>query len=280
MRELILIAAFTTTLMTFDFGFDPVHAQNGISVSIGPGEAQIVLREPLLVALSVKNDLSETVHFDLGLNRTAVIEFSVTGPDGKTIHLRRPTQDGFGRLGKISLAPGKTYIQSLLLNEWYQLPAPGSYRIGAVLETSFLADTGSIIKPAVSGTMLLTVLGPDEARLRNVCQRLTESALMADSLDARSQAALTLSYVQDPIAVPFLRQILTGGKLVQHYAAEGLGRVGSDEAADALLASLTIRDPEVRPAILSALRQIEKSSHDQELRTRIESALSRTGGKN
>ena len=103
----------------------------------------VSLHEPVYVEFSVHNGSDEPVQFDLGLKRKTAFEFTVTEPNGKTtgrLHLR---QAGFGASGHVSLPPGRTYTQKLVLNEWYEFPGPGDYRVQAMLVGSSGTRSGA-----------------------------------------------------------------------------------------------------------------------------------------
>jgi HEAT repeat protein len=70
------------------------------------------------------------------------------------------------------------------------------------------------------------------------------------------EAASALSYIQDPLAVASLVRVLQNGSLVEHYAVDGLGRIGGPEAIAALLAAQDHPDEEVRAAVRLMLGMI------------------------
>jgi hypothetical protein len=96
------------------------------------GESGAGLFEPLYATFSVENNTSKAIQFDLGLNRKDVFALSITLPDG-TVHqtdtLQHDPDGGFGAIGYVSIAPGRTYSQRLLLNEWYDFPTSGTYTV-------------------------------------------------------------------------------------------------------------------------------------------------------
>jgi HEAT repeat protein len=91
-------------------------------------------------------------------------------------------------------------------------------------------------------------------------------------------AAVALSHIKDPVAIPFLQQMLESGTTVDRYAAEGLGRIGTmgqQDAIDVLIASLAKANVDRRSYITSALRNAEKTTSDEKIKFRIKAALSR-----
>ena len=86
------------------------------------GESGAGLFDPLYAIFSVQNNTGEVIQLDLGLDRKEAFEFSITSPDGavhQTGKLQHDPDGGFGAIGNVSIAPGQTYSQRLLLNEWY-----------------------------------------------------------------------------------------------------------------------------------------------------------------
>jgi HEAT repeat protein len=96
---------------------------------------------------------------------------------------------------------------------------------------------------------------------------------------AAIEAAETLSYVRDPVAVPYLARLLDNGKNVEWLAVYGLERVADISAVDALISQLNSRATETnsratetRMLALAALRRIEETTSDPTIRQRIEGA--------
>jgi HEAT repeat protein len=73
-------------------------------------------------------------------------------------------------------------------------------------------------------------------------------------------AANVPSHMVDPLAVPSLRRVLQQGLLVEHYAIDGLERIGNREAIAGLKAAQYHTDEDVRAAVRLALTQLQETS--------------------
>src|SRR5262245_21251058 len=259
----------------------PQEAKVRITVKAERSEASLF--EPLYAVLSVQNNLDEEIGFDLGLNGKAVFEFSVTMPDGRSLSTgtleQRPGGE-FGLSGEVALPQGQTYTQRLLLNEWYDFSVPGEYSVRLLNPNlTFWAPGGRQIQAAEPSAITVLVGQKDENRLRELCSDLTRQALASfPPHQAETDAALALSHIGDPIAIPFLRQVLENGWIVDRYAAAGLGRIGSRgnvEAIDTLVASRAQADIERRSYITGALIKANSVTKDAKVKLRVEGALSR-----
>jgi PBS lyase HEAT-like repeat len=258
----------------------PQEAKVHITVKAESSEASLF--EPLYAVLSVQNNLDEEIGFDLGLNGKAVFEFSITMPDGRSLRTgtleQRPGGE-FGLSGKVALPQGRAYTQRLLLNEWYDFPTPGEYTVRLNANLAFWTPGGRQMQAAEPSAITVLVGQKDENRLRELCSDLTRRALASvPPHEAETEAALALSHIGDPIAIPFLRQVLENGWIIDRYAAEGLGRLGSRgniEAIDTLVASRAQADIERRSYITGALIKANSVTKDAKVKLRVEGALSR-----
>jgi hypothetical protein len=196
------------------------------------------------------------VGLDLGPNGKANIELTIQKPDGAVITRTLGPED-FGGSGEHSLNPGGTFAERLLLNEWYQFPLSGSYKIKMTLLDGPLvtSETANADRPS---TEFSVQIGPrDPAELESISQKLADRAMSAATIEQRMEAANALSYIRDPVAVDSLARVLQQGELVQHYAVEGLGRIGTPEAIAALVGAQYLRDEDVRAAVRSMLEVLQ-----------------------
>jgi hypothetical protein len=169
---------------------------------------------------------------------------------------RRLALEGFGILGKHSLNPGGTYVEKLLLNEWYEFPKMGSYRIKMTLlnDDPVTSRTANLPRPS---TEFSVQIGPhDPTALEAVCLGLADQAIDGETLEGRIEAADALSYIRDPLAVDSLIRVLWQGSLVAHYAVDVLARIGNLEALAALEAATDHPDEDVRSTVRSTLEAL------------------------
>ena len=239
-------------------------------LSLSPQTEYITASEPLYVALAVENRSSERVRFNLGLNRKQNIEFIITGPGETVRSVSLPsggTADGnFGLVGRVDLEPHDTYTQRLLFNEWYAFRQPGHYTVE--LQSNLIESAGFL---SGSARFEVDVRPRDEVVLWQVCSDLVTEAL--SSTASGSEAATALAYINDPVAIPFLNLLLESGEGVEDIAVEGLGRIGTREAVDVLIAYAGISNTETRLSIARVLSRVEGESSDAALSSRIRLAL-------
>jgi hypothetical protein len=225
---------------------------DGIALAVALPEASIGSGEPIFLDLTVFNRGAEPVVVDLGLNKKANLELTIWEPAGG-VTTRRLSSEGIGASGEVSVPSGEERAQRLLLNEWYEFRQIGTYRIQMTLLDDPFVTSGAADADRPS-TEFSVVIGPrDPAQLERVCQELADRAIGGATLEESMDAANALSYIRDPLAVESLVRVLQEGSLVEHYAVDGLGRIGSPEAIAALEAAQGHPDEEVRAAVRRVL---------------------------
>lgn len=208
----------------------------GVSVSYSVEPAVITMHEPVIVRLDVSNESAEPITVRLGRDRKENFSLALQWPDGSE-HKRPPLsrREGLFAIGTIKLGPGERLRHQLLLNEWADFPGPGEYEIDVRLLTPIKMTSGAkfVSEPYHTG---FKVLPRDESKLQAACERLVQQIESTDDVREGNDAASALAYVDDPIVVPYLERALRSGKYVEHPVIDGLARVGSEEAAQILIA--------------------------------------------
>lgn len=74
--------------------------------------------------------------------------------------------------------------------------------------------------------------------------------------------AVTLSYIEDPVSVPFLRSLLFSNKMIEPIVIGGLERIGNDDSLK-VLNDLIRERPNSEASLLakSALEKIKNRHH-------------------
>ncbi len=236
--------------------------------------SSITLYEPVFVEFRVTNGHSEAVSFDLGHNRKSNFAFTITEPSGGAIEAPRHSEQGFGLIGRMTLAPGERYVQELLVNEWYEFGEPGDYRIEVRLASPIVAQSGAIIEAGPSSVVHLSVDAVSPARLRETCEQLLRTAGTSSDEDEAARAAHALSHVRHPIAVAYLAAGLRDGTLPWQDAIPGLARIGNAEAVDLLIEVVARKDPERGSALARfVLSPIVERLEDPAVREKAQIAL-------
>ena len=222
------------------------------------------LLEPVLIDFTVENRLEQSVNLDLGADRKESFQFKVKQPDGMTIELPQLRAEGLSRVGRLTVGAGQTYTQRVLLNEWYEFPSPGKYELSARLTKPIRTSEGAgVVEPAEFHTTL-EVQPRNAERLQQIAAGLAEQVTNAPSYEEAAQAARALSYVKDPVAVPYLEKALSSGRMVEPIVIAGLERIGGEEAIRALTAASVSQDEETAELARAALERVKgKGGHDK-----------------
>jgi hypothetical protein len=252
---------------------DVGNARQDVEISFKMLEPTVTLHEPVRVEFSVYNGLPEQIQFDLGFNRKGSFDFFITAPGENKVHLHRLSEEGPGRIGRLSLATGQTYTQVILLNEWYRFVRPGEYEIEARLIRLLQTQTGIAIESNRTNQMHLRILAANPERLKLVCQALAKVAIEAPTFLEASEAALALSFMEDPSVVPCLEDVLHKSRMVKAQAAVGLGRIANREAIEILISSLNSGDPELISVVRAVLKDASRKTENKEIRDKIDIAL-------
>jgi hypothetical protein len=255
----------------------------GVSVSYSVAPSAITMHEPVIVRFDVLNKSTRPITVRLGRDRAEGFAFTLKWPDGSA-HTAppKPLREGIYDPGDVSLAPGERLRHQLLLNEWASFPSPGTYGLDVRLLAPIEMSSGAKFVSVPYHTSF-KVLPRDESRLKAACERLVQQIESTDSFLETQEAAAALAHVDDPIVVPYLKRALRSGKFVEDRIIEGLARVGSEDAAQVLIA--TIKESPAWPpnaetaagtrAILArrALQRIAASTPNERLRQEISRSL-------
>jgi PBS lyase HEAT-like repeat len=249
-----------------------------IKISFAFQSRAVTLHEPVFLDVSINNGFTEDIKTDLGTNRMSKFAFSIVDPIGNKGSVLKLNEEGFGRVGIISIGSGHTYNQRLLLNVWYPFVEPGKYVVMPQLDFTFKTNTDAIMEPRYKESLTLEVLPRNEARLKTICQELSDKIIDSHHhVPERLDAALTLSHVVDPVAIPYLGRVLstTAPYLAtfRRMAIQGLERIGNRDAVNAIIANLKNRDPETESMAEYALYNIKKKTSDDDLRALISDSI-------
>ncbi|HTU45090.1 MAG TPA: hypothetical protein VMF91_08515 [Bryobacteraceae bacterium] len=247
----------------------------GLSIEYKLVSTNVSLHEPILMRVMIFNHLNSATRINLGQDRRQAFELSIDKPDGKTVLSNLPLHEGASRSWVVGIEPGDTYMETLVLNEWYPFAEVGTYQIrvrlirvpGAQQELPAGFASWAVL-PRVD------VLPRDAARLSAVCEELKAKLETSNSYDEVTDAAVELSYLDDPVAVPYLQAmaVFKSGAF-SGLAAQGLERVGGEAAANALIALTKDPNLEVSSTARFWLSQLGQATKDPSLRGRISEAL-------
>lgn len=96
---------------------------------------------------------------------------------------------------------------------------------------------------------------------------------MGTTVDSAQFPAMALSYVNDPVALPFLAHLLSANILAYRYAVEGLERIGNDDAVETLLSALNEKWGDIPELATASLARMQDSIASPRLRETVKKAV-------
>jgi HEAT repeat protein len=227
-------------------------------------DPKVTLHEPVYMNFSVSNHLAEALDIDLGFDRKESFRFSITRPDGSIARAGPYRRGGLGVTGSVTVGPGQTYTQAILLNEFFDFGQLGDYVIVAEITTPFRTTSGRAVRGIPPANVTLHLAGRDPKRLVEVSDRLTKEAIQPGSQSAM-EAAFALAYVRDPVAIPYLNRVLgeATDSAAKYWAVKGLARIKSPDAINALESHLKTADPLLKYYINLALLEVKEGREFQ-----------------
>lgn len=278
MRTIIALGLPCLLAMVFGAGSTKSHFRDkSTDIQYKLKESSVSLHEPVVLLLEVHNGFPQPLTLTLGAQNRQFFQFSLTTPDGQVLQSSLPPGWDveiviFDGQGKAVVAPGADYQQPLLMNQWFPFKTVGTYILTSQLTTDIeVSGDGSL--PPQSQTIRLTVNARDPERLTKVCADLARQVEQAPNAELAQEPARTLSYVEDPVAVPYLAQVLFSHKLTDHIAIPGLERIGNDDAIKTLLSALDDKFGDTADLARQALTRMEDRISDPVLKETVRRAL-------
>ena len=245
----------------------------GVAISFDFPQQRLTLHEPVILTFKVTNNTAGAIRLFLGEDRKAGFSFTLTRPDGKTVKLPLYRPEGLSVSGTLSVQPSESYFQNLLLNEWYDFASLGIYELDARLVQPIRSNDGTIYGEDAGFRARIEIMPRDELALAKACDALASTVEGAASYSQAAEAALALSYVRDPAAVPYLRRVLKAQGMVNNIAIKGLEEIANQSAVQVLIEGLQMEYADTAALSRSALDRIRNQSGDPAIRQEIDSAM-------
>jgi hypothetical protein len=241
-------------------------------ISVQLERPTISLGEPVLMQVRVDNRASGPLDLDLGGDGTENILISIIGPDGK-IRQKPPTirKEGVVFFGNVHLESGGSYVETVVLNQWFQFEETGRYEIKIALQSP-LRIAGKNI-PGGDFVLPLEISPRNPSQLASACSQLVSRIHAEGSAQDSLSAALALSFVHDSIVVPYWAQVLEQPGFAHDKAISSLANVGNSEAVAVLVRSLQSPEGDTRSSARSALKAIATHTTVPSIRKQIDEAL-------
>jgi hypothetical protein len=199
---------------------------------------------------------------------------TLTTPNGQVLH-KDPLEGKIDIVtagnGKIVVAPGGDYKEPLVMNRWFPFESQGKYSLTAKLTSDIETPDGSFQAETQTAHLLITARDP--TRLSKICTDLEQQEEMASTAEAAQFPALALSYVNDPIAVPYLARLLSAHTMAFDKAIPGLERIGNDEV---LLAALNENWGDTAELAARSLGRMQDRIANPRLKETVKKAVERS----
>src|SRR5882762_177191 len=243
-----------------------------VTVAVSPRQADMVLRQPLDIALIIHNAGRQPAALDLGSDRKTAITVKAQLPDGTVTVAHVPPHGDVSRRGLIALAPDQTYLQNLIINQWMKFPVPGPYHIMIFLDNPVRMSDGSTFRldPA---TLQVNVGKRDVETLNRFCDSQLNKLLAAKGYEAAAHEAEPLSAVEDSVAIPYLLRAFQSPYHLDSMFVDALEKIGSADAIEGLLQMIGKEPSSQSEYLRNALNRLAAKTMDPNLRHRILTAL-------
>ncbi len=231
------------------------YGQGSVVVSFEiPPDLTVQVGGPFYFDAKVQNTSTDAVRLNFGHHGKWNYEFSLVNPDGSTTAIPPYRQIGPGPKGTIVAEANQTRTRRVIFNEWHNFAGPGEYVLKLRLTVLLSSSANVSWQKEFFEDLRVNVAPYNPVSLKETCAKLADAAVSETVSDAAADASLALSYVSDPVAVPFLAKVLREGPAAARpNAVRGLTRVGTREAQEALRSKLPTADPELKARIESAL---------------------------
>jgi hypothetical protein len=252
-------------------------AASAVQLTYSLDRTGLTVNEPVLLKVVAENGTAEGVTIDLGTDFYGNFHAKLARPDGRMEIVPKPHevlwQVGFP--GAIALAAHGKVEKVLLLNRWFRFDMAGRYFLELELPEAPDSLAGSAPQVASRGEIVIDVGVRDPERLMDVCAKLEKEVMTsAPSPPGEVSPAEILAYIEDPITVPYLVELLGKKPHLDPLLAEGLGRIGDGPAVEALISSyLNSAFEYAKPTVRAVLAGVEDRTSDSQIKERIRAAL-------
>lgn len=229
------------------------QAQERLRIEIDV-RADVSRDQAVMLWYSIRNDSVASQTVELGYDRIGNFRFWLQGPNGliqKTTPVVRPRDHG-ARSRALTLAPGESYRQHIVLNEWLRFDQVGAYSLRVELAGE-AATRLTVIGDAVRQVQV----GPDNpGQIEDRCKALLAVLVPMTRYDADFDAAVAeLTWMRHPAAVRYLEQALAAE--VNPDLFDALVAIATAEARNAVTRLARHRTPWVANGAKNALARMK-----------------------
>ena len=258
-------------------------------------EKEFSLNEPINADLVFANTSSSPIYFETNLEGTWNTKVRIVTPAGSKLlfsydDIDRDCIDCVDVLAPSPLGARDTHRVRVVLNKWHTFSELGEYDVRMLLNRAALEDISAdptkvsfgedgvphirltdddeewLNQPVESSNPIRFVITPrDERRLAQRCKDMVSVVLATGD----PQDAFPLGYTKDPIAIPYLERLMNTNRRVRRIAIEGLGRIASLEAVDALGRVIGAHESYVDIWIAQTLNGIARRTVEEDVRLEV-----------
>jgi hypothetical protein len=237
-------------------------ADAGLRISTEPEAVSGSVHEPIAVQLVVTNVGTTPREVIIRQAWELELRMRLTLPNGGVEDVQAPVWgrglDVMSSYGKVTLRPGESHRQTLLLNEWFDFDEAGSQAVHIDWPEEHVSTDVSV------------ALGPRDPGL---LARIAEGLLKEIQEGERIEAPRRLRFMNDEAVIPVLSR-LAGEQLWPYDAGiSGLGRIESPESVAALRKILESDRRDAAVSARSALGMMGLETKNPELKQLIDVAL-------
>jgi hypothetical protein len=234
-------------------------ADEGMTLSMRADRPEILMGEPLMVALTVVNNSKAEVVMRSDVDAPTRV---LIAPDGARAERTPPVPAGDMGYFFQSIAVGSKDTFRFVIAETAELGRPGQYRL--ILEYSDLH---------ASGELQFTVKLYDQVALRARASELYRSVAVADPYDVKGGLyEIALAGIDPAVARPFLCDILKLNRDAQPTVLR-IEQIADEESVGCLIDALPASRGLHREVIVGALTRLIRRAPDSALKERTRQAL-------
>ncbi len=207
----------------------------GISVSLVPDRATVMVGEPVYATFRIRNagPTAVSIHIEWlarnSLGRPESFQVSAQSTKGAAVPVPALRGSFGGRSWRVEIAPGADHDLRLFLPNWTPFTEPGTYTVTAVTSMEF-GDPKTATRHDLRASATVKVTAPDSARMGKIITR--DAAAMASGDD---EAARRMMHIHDARVIPhFLAELAAPNYSRKFRAIQVLGKWNTDDAVAGL----------------------------------------------
>ncbi len=197
--------------------------------------------EPVFLSFKLTNTSGQKlmVHSASPLTFCSGYDFKLIGAMDRYAPHCNGGQGGSCASGAVTLAPGQSHIDRILLNQRYDLRKPGHYKLHAAYDATYVSDGKSLaslvtdgLHQTIKADLEIVLVPAQNLELREEFAPYVEE-LASPDWERRQEAAKVIAYLAPTFLEPEIIKMLDSRDL-QGYGVEGLRNLGTPSAHQVL----------------------------------------------